>query len=881
MKQRWSRFRPGPQLAFAIVLLGLTLALLYGDWLWRADKAIYDANHHLLTREVGDDIIIVAIDEQSLATLGRWPWPRILHAELIDQLTAAGAATIIFDIIFAEPEASDPANDLALAAAMRRHGRVILPLLVEQRQLGGQLLETLPLPLLESAAAGVGHAHIELDADGIARSVYLKEGLGSPRWPHLTVAALRAMEPGKWQRLPGRRNPNLTPASPNILVRDHQILIPFAGPPGHYPRISYTQVLVGRYLPDTFRGKTVLVGTTATGLGDVLPTPVSGFNQPMPGVEINANILDALRHHLAIEPLGRGARAAISLLIVLVPVLLFPLLTPRAALLTAAGLLLATLGLSALLISRFHLWLPPAAVVTPLLLAYPLWSWQRLEFASRFLTLELQRLRDEPALTQLPPITDLESVMGFVQQQMPLAGWAVLDGSGSCVAAWGQALTVPPPLPPQQWHSQRPGEWWLALDESRQPWRLGIASNMESAPTPLQEELLLNLVQPRLPARGQEPASSLERFEVRVQAVQEAVARMQAMRRFINDSLSQMADGVVVVNTLSQIVLINPKALTHFGLECEPQSVTGRSIIELLKGLDNERPQRWEQLLARALNSGEIAQSETRSALGRDLLVQCAPLSLAQQRSGLVINLSDITHLLDIERARADTLRFLSHDLRAPLISLLALADLARTPEHNIERGELLQSVEEYAHTTLDLAEEFLNLSQIEGGLHLNLRDVELTTIALNAIDAVWDQARSHQITLADELPDDPVFVMADAAVLQRVLVNLLSNAIKYSPPQRQVKLLLHADGDRVECTIEDQGYGIGSDELEHLFERFYRTRSAVDAGIPGTGIGLAFVKAAMEKMGGSVTVSSEINRGSQFTIQLPAASEPHHDAMA
>lgn len=212
MKQRWSRLAPGPQLAFGLVLLGLTLALVYGDWLWRADKALYDANHRLLTRAAGDEIVIVAIDEQSLATLGRWPWPRRLHAELIDQLAAAGASTIIFDVIFAEPEASNPAHDLALAAAMQRHGRVILPLLVEQRQLGGQLLETLPLPALSQAAAGIGHAHMELDADGIARSVYLQEGLGTPRWPHLTVAALQAMEPGRWQQLPGR--PATTPTSP-------------------------------------------------------------------------------------------------------------------------------------------------------------------------------------------------------------------------------------------------------------------------------------------------------------------------------------------------------------------------------------------------------------------------------------------------------------------------------------------------------------------------------------------------------------------------------------------------------------------------------------------------------------------------------------------
>ena len=325
MKHRWHRFAIPQQFGFAILLIGITLGLSYGDWLWRADKALYDANHRLLARPAAPEIVIVAVDEYSLSSLGRWPWPRHLHAELIDQLTRAGADTIILDFIFAEPDNSDPGNDIALAAAMQRHGRVILPLLVEERQLGGQLLETLQLPEFVSAAAGIGHAHMELDADGIARSVYLQEGLATPRWPHLTVAALRLQEPTRWQTLPGRHNPKAEPnnTSPHLLMRDSQILVPFAGPPGHYPHISYAEVVTGHYLADTFRGKTVLVGTTATGLGDVLPTPVSGFNQPMPGVEINANIFDALQNELAVEPLSQWLRTTISLIIILIPVLLF------------------------------------------------------------------------------------------------------------------------------------------------------------------------------------------------------------------------------------------------------------------------------------------------------------------------------------------------------------------------------------------------------------------------------------------------------------------------------------------------------------------------------------------------------------------------------
>jgi PAS domain S-box-containing protein len=477
---------------------------------------------------------------------------------------------------------------------------------------------------------------------------------------------------------------------------------------------------------------------------------------------------------------------------------------------------------------------------------------------------------------QLSPIDDMQRVMQFVQQQLPLNGWVLYDNDGHTVTTWGQPpVKEGPPLEPQQWRSNRKGQWWLRLERSGQQWQLGIDSGSTTPPTTEQEGLLLSLIQPWLPASQQEPTSSIERFEARVQAVQEAVARMQAMRRFINDSLSQMADGVVVINSLGQIVLINPKAIAYFGLQCEGQSLIGRSAIELLNTLDNERPERWERLLALPLKTGETTQSETLSATGRDLLVRCAPLSLAQQqRSGLVINLSDITHLLDIERSRADTLRFLSHDLRAPLVSLIALAGLARTPESKIAREELILRVEEHAHTTLTLAEEFLNLSQIEGALHLELRPVELTTVALNAIDAVWDQARMQQITLIEALPETLILVMADPTVLQRVLVNLLSNAIKYSATGTNIELTMHTSGGIVTCCVQDQGAGITAAEIPRLFERFYRSRTAIESGIQGTGLGLAFVKSAMEKLGGSVDVSSEVGKGSNFCIHLPLLEE-------
>ncbi len=151
---------------------------------------------------------------------------------------------------------------------------------------------------------------------------------------------------------------------------------------------------------------------------------------------------------------------------------------------------------------------------------------------------------------------------------------------------------------------------------------------------------------------------------------------------------------------------------------------------------------------------------------------------------------------------------------------------------------------------------------------------MELTTVALNAIDAVWDQARMKQITLVEALPEALILIMADPTVLQRVLVNLLSNAIKYSTAGTNIELTIHTGGDIVTCCVQDQGSGIAAAEIPSLFERFYHSRSAINSGIQGTGLGLAFVKTAMEKLGGSVDVSSQVGKGSTFCVHLPQREE-------
>ncbi|MEO8409053.1 MAG: CHASE2 domain-containing protein [Propionivibrio sp.] len=399
----------------ALLLLLLALGVGVSGGLARLDHLILDAGQRLARRVVPDDIVIVAIDEDSLDRLGRWPWPRSRHAALIEALCAARPAVIGLDIAFVET--GNAAEDAALAQAVAACGRVVLPLVIETAGVGGQVLESPPFAALLAGAAGLGRVGVRLDEDGIARSVDLREGVGAPAWPLFAAELLRvagspvaddaaADHPAEAAADDGADN--LAGNGYQLLVSGRR-LIDFAGPPGSVPRISYARVLAGgEQIPAKFfAGKTIVIGATAVGLGDFLPTPVSAHAQPMSGAEVQANVWMSLRDGRLIRPLPGWLAVLLGALLALVPLLWLRRLMPLAGLLASVAWVAAVILASALLPGVFQLWFPPAAAVVGGLAAFPLWSWRRLEAARRHLDQELRQLA-----AILPPGETVASASG-------------------------------------------------------------------------------------------------------------------------------------------------------------------------------------------------------------------------------------------------------------------------------------------------------------------------------------------------------------------------------------------------------------------------------------------------------------------------------------
>jgi CHASE2 domain-containing sensor protein len=360
---------------------------------WRIDMALYDVN--LPTKPPPRDIVVVAIDDASIAQIGRWPWRRAVHAALLDRLRMLGARAVAFDVLMTEPDSSASVEDDALAAAMSHGLPTVLPLMVRFPRGKGPIREELPIPALAHAAAAIGHVNVETDPDGMVRRVFLHEGLGKPDRSYLAVALLESADGAAGTRLCGATHPDLEHADANAWVRDCQILIPYLGPPGHFAQVSYVDVLSGVAGEAALRGKLVLVGATAQGVADAWSTPRSGEAQAMPGVEVMANVLQAQRSGTLI----REVPLVESILLSLVPIYVLALglrrLTPRWSMIFGAGTWLATLGASIAALRVLYWWWPPSTALFALLAIYPLWSWRRLVAAQSFLDEEFVRLAGE------------------------------------------------------------------------------------------------------------------------------------------------------------------------------------------------------------------------------------------------------------------------------------------------------------------------------------------------------------------------------------------------------------------------------------------------------------------------------------------------------
>jgi signal transduction histidine kinase len=594
----------------------------------------------------------------------------------------------------------------------------------------------------------------------------------------------------------------------------------------------------------------------------------------MSGVEINANVLDALLKGIYITPLEKGWQLAVTGLLALLPMLLFPYRAPRANLLVTVGLIIATLAVTGALLIALHSWFSPTAALLAIALSYPLWNWRRLELAMRYLSQELDQLKEQQAPIAPEQTPSLEGSLDFLQHILPVDGWCLVHLDGLVECRHGEAPQTPASgTPAGQWKTTG-NDLWTTLSHQGRKKHLGLHWHASRPPNVQQLAVLQQLLQQfSVPA---EPAArgTHEVVQARIQQVQQATAQLRVLRRLVDDSLSNMADGVLVTNALGEIMLSNTRAGWYLRGN-DDADLTGLSVLALLEDLKIRNDDNWDALLRRSLLENARSQVEVRHHHGRQLLVQIAPLSRdTQQPGGLILNFSDISPLKASENKRNELLNFLSHDLRSPLVSMMALLELARKKNTTNGTHDLLTRMENHAGKTLDLADQFLQLARIESGSELALHEVDLVAVAMNAMEQVWEHARLKRIRLKNIITPDDAWILGEGSLLERALVNLLGNAIKFSDPDSTVQLELFRRNNEWHCCVIDAGEGIPAADLPRLFDRFQRVQRRNRPEQAGAGLGLAFVHAVSRTHGGHIDVESTEGQGSRFCLVLPVQPE-------
>ena len=215
-----------------------------------------------------------------------------------------------------------------------------------------------------------------------------------------------------------------------------------------------------------------------------------------------------------------------------------------------------------------------------------------------------------------------------------------------------------------------------------------------------------------------------------------------------------------------------------------------------------------------------------------------------------------------------------SHDLRTPLaviqeaLLLLSEGSLGAVSE---KQKKFLDISIKNAERLNRFIDEFLDSVKLENSKPSIKRSFfNITDVAKMIIDSLGIIARDKGIVLEGAIPDKKIEIWGDPDKLNQVISNLVDNAIKYNRPAGLVQVSLEEADDVVNISVRDSGMGIPKDDLDKIFDRFYRVERSDTSGISGTGLGLSIVKDIVDMHKGAISVESEINSGSKFTIALP-----------
>ncbi len=334
--------------------------------------------------------------------------------------------------------------------------------------------------------------------------------------------------------------------------------------------------------------------------------------------------------------------------------------------------------------------------------------------------------------------------------------------------------------------------------------------------------------------------------------------------------INQLSGGVMATDSQKRVALANPAFLKM--IDYFEEDAIGRLVGDVL------RNKKIEGMIDEALSMHEekFADLTDEIDFGDNILsIRCIPFRDRLGRNlGTITVVNDITALKKMEQLKSDFVSMVAHEVRSPLNSIgmqlkVILDGLAGDVTE--KQKEILSRASEKIKALNNLSTELLDLARIESGLIMQEKEkLDIDKLLRDQTNFFQEAARTKGIRLElDNLPELPP-VLANLGNMEEVLSNLISNAINYTPDNGRIVISARVEKKYLCITVRDTGFGIPAEDIERIFERFYRVKNEKTRHIIGTGLGLPIVKSIVEAHNGKIKVESELGKGSTFFIYLP-----------
>ena len=358
-------------------------------------------------------------------------------------------------------------------------------------------------------------------------------------------------------------------------------------------------------------------------------------------------------------------------------------------------------------------------------------------------------------------------------------------------------------------------------------------------------------------------------FNYLASRLQETMGEISAEKNKVEAILNYMTDGILAFNREGRAIHLNPAARRILQRIGNPRE-TGLAAEIILGGFFP--PAELRQLLCR--KSPAIREIHLTNHKERVLQIHFAPFSGQEGQQGMLVVFHDITRERAFTRMHQEFVANVSHELRTPLTAVKNYVEtlLNGALEKPEVRTRFLKVLDKETDRMVKLVKDLLILSRLDARDTAEVKDeVEINALIQEVLEQVSLEGRSRGIKLRQFLPAEKLVVFLERDMIMQVMLILLDNALKYTAAGGTVEVSAALKEKNIICiTVKDTGIGIPEEELERVFERFYRVDKARSRDSGGTGLGLAIARQIVEAHGGSITLHSRLQEGTEAVVCLP-----------